>query len=95
MVRRGGLRGRETTTLVRKGVFGSVRNPIFTAMLIFRSGIALVMPNAVAIVGFVLLVLTIEVQVRVVEEPYLATKHGAGATRNTPPASADSSPAWG
>lgn len=66
----------ETTTLVRQGVFGLVRNPIFTAMLMFGLGIALVTPNIVAIVGFALLVLTIEVQVRVVEEPYLATKHG-------------------
>ena len=66
----------ETTTLVRQGVFGLVRNPIFTAMFVFGVGIALVTPNAVALVGFALLVLTIEVQVRVVEEPYLATKHG-------------------
>ena len=66
----------ETTTLVRKGVFGFVRNPIFTAMLTFGLGIALVTPNVVAVVGFVLLVATIEIQVRVVEEPYLSTKHG-------------------
>ena len=66
----------ETTTLVHQGVFGIVRNPIFSAMIAFGLGIALVTPNVVAIVGFVLLVLTIEVQVRVVEETYLATKHG-------------------
>ena len=66
----------ETTTLVRQGVFGIVRNPIFTAMLIFGLGIALVTPNVLAIVGLVLLVVTIEVQVRVVEEPYLSTTHG-------------------
>jgi|SRR6185312_9375282 len=66
----------ETTTLVRQGVFGLVRNPIFTAMLVFGFGIALVTPNILAIIGFALLVLTIEVQVRVVEEPYLASKHG-------------------
>ena len=66
----------ETTTLVRSGVFGWVRNPIFTAMLTFGLGIALVTPNVVAIVGFVLLVATIELQVRVVEEPYLLTVHG-------------------
>ncbi len=71
-----GVDPNETTTLVRTGVFGLVRNPIFTAMLIFGLGIALVTPNVVAIVGFVLLVLTIEVQVRAVEEPYLSTKHG-------------------
>ena len=45
-------------------------------MFVFGLGIALVTPNVVAIAGFLLLVLTIEVQVRVVEEPYLATKHG-------------------
>jgi protein-S-isoprenylcysteine O-methyltransferase Ste14 len=66
----------ETTTLVRTGVFGWVRNPIFTAMLTFGLGIALVTPNVVAIVGFLLLVATIELQVRVVEEPYLLTVHG-------------------
>jgi protein-S-isoprenylcysteine O-methyltransferase Ste14 len=67
----------ETTTLVRNGVFGLVRNPIFTAMLIFGLGIALVTPNVIAIAGFVLLVLTIELQVRAVEEPYLTMTHGA------------------
>ena len=61
----------ERTTLVRSGVFGRVRNPIFTAMLTFGAGIALVTPNLVALVGFVLLVGSIELQVRVVEEPYL------------------------
>jgi protein-S-isoprenylcysteine O-methyltransferase Ste14 len=66
----------ETTTLVRIGVFGCVRNPIFTAMITFGFGIALVTPNLVAIAGFVLLVVTIELQVRVVEEPYLLTVHG-------------------
>ena len=66
----------ETTTLVRAGVFGWVRNPIFTAMLLFGFGIALVTPNVVAIAGFVLLIVTIELQVRVVEEPYLLTVHG-------------------
>jgi protein-S-isoprenylcysteine O-methyltransferase Ste14 len=66
----------ETTTLVRTGVFGWVRNPIFTAMMTFGLGMALVTPNVVAIVGFVLLVATIELQVRVVEEPYLQAVHG-------------------
>lgn len=65
----------ETTTLVRSGVFGRVRNPIFTAMITFGCGIALVTPNLVALTGFVLLVVTIELQVRVVEEPCLLTKH--------------------
>ena len=67
----------ETTTLVRTGVFGRVRNPIFTAMLTFGLGIALITPNVVAILGFLLLLITIELQVRLVEEPYLLSVHGA------------------
>jgi protein-S-isoprenylcysteine O-methyltransferase Ste14 len=66
----------ETTTLVRTGVFGWVRNPIFSAMITFGLGIALVTPNPVAIAGFLLLVATIELQVRLVEEPYLTATHG-------------------
>jgi protein-S-isoprenylcysteine O-methyltransferase Ste14 len=66
----------ETTTLVRTGVFGWVRNPIFTAMMTFGLGIALLTPNLVALAGFVLLVVTIELQVRAVEEPYLLATHG-------------------
>ena len=70
-----GVDPHETTTLVRSGVFGWVRNPIFTAMLTFGLGIALVTPNIVAIVGLVLLAASIELQVRVVEEPHLLTVH--------------------
>ena len=66
----------ETTTLVRTGVFGWVRNPIFTAMITFGFGIALVTPSLVALAGFLLLVATIELQVRIVEEPHLLTVHG-------------------
>lgn len=73
-----GVDPEETTTLVRTGVFGRVRNPIFTAMLIFGFGIALITPNLVAIAGFLLLLATIEMQVRVVEEPYLLATHGDG-----------------
>ncbi|MFE7718781.1 methyltransferase family protein [Nocardia rhizosphaerihabitans] len=72
-----GVDASETTSLVRTGVFGLARNPIFTAMLVFAAGIAVIIPNAVALVAFVLLLVTIELQVRVVEEPYLARVHGA------------------
>lgn len=71
-----GVDEQETTTLVHTGVFGRVRNPIYTAMFTFGLGIALLTPNLVACVGFVLLVTTIELQVRRVEEPYLLRRHG-------------------
>ena len=63
-------------------------------MFVFGFGIALVTPNVVAIVGFVMLVVTIEVQVRVVEEPYLSATHG-DPTATTLLASGASSPGSG
>jgi protein-S-isoprenylcysteine O-methyltransferase Ste14 len=66
----------ETTNLVRTGVFGWVRNPIFTAILTFALGVALVTPNVVAVIALALLFLSIELQVRLVEEPYLLGAHG-------------------
>ncbi|OBI79939.1 isoprenylcysteine carboxylmethyltransferase family protein [Mycobacterium sp. E740] len=71
-----GVDAGETTTLVRTGVFGRVRNPIFAAMMVFGLGIALVTPNLVAFAGFLLLVATIEAHVRLVEEPHLLNTHG-------------------
>lgn len=71
-----GVDPNERTELVRTGVFSHVRNPIFTAMLIFGAGVALVTPNVLALAAFVLLLVTIEMQVRTVEEPYLAVAHG-------------------
>jgi protein-S-isoprenylcysteine O-methyltransferase Ste14 len=71
-----GVDERERTALVRTGLFGWVRNPIYTAMFAFVLGAALVTPNLVAIAGFVLLVATIELHVRRVEEPYLLRTHG-------------------
>jgi protein-S-isoprenylcysteine O-methyltransferase Ste14 len=71
-----GVDTRETTTLVSTGIFGWVRNPIFTAMLTFASGSALMTPNLLAVSGLVLLTTSIELQVRVVEEPHLLAAHG-------------------
>ncbi|MBB4856447.1 protein-S-isoprenylcysteine O-methyltransferase Ste14 [Mycobacteroides chelonae] len=72
-----GVDTRETTTLVSTGVFGWVRNPIFTAMLTFAAGSALMAPNPLALSGCAVLLVSIELQVRVVEEPYLLAAHGA------------------
>lgn len=72
-----GVDTNEVTTLIRSGVFGRVRNPIFTAMIVFAVGIALITPNLLALIGLALLIVTIELQVRVVEEPYLLATHGA------------------
>lgn len=66
----------ERTDLVTTGPFALVRNPIFTAMALTGLGLALMVPNAVAVAGAVLLLVALHLQVRVVEEPYLLRAHG-------------------
>lgn len=70
-----GVQETEYTDLVTHGPFALVRNPIFTAMIATGAGVALMVPNAVALIGWLLLVLAIQLQVRVVEEPYLIRQH--------------------
>jgi protein-S-isoprenylcysteine O-methyltransferase Ste14 len=66
----------ERTALVTGGAFALARNPIFTAMTATTLGLALMVPNPVAVAAVVLLVVSIQVQVRAVEEPYLTRTHG-------------------
>ena len=66
----------ERTALVTTGPFGLVRNPIFAAMLPTALGLTLLVPSWVALAGLAGLLLALELQVRVVEEPYLRQVHG-------------------
>jgi protein-S-isoprenylcysteine O-methyltransferase Ste14 len=66
----------ERTQLVTGGPFAFARNPIFTGMLSVASGLALLVPNLCALLAVVSLVVAIELQVRLVEEPYLLGTHG-------------------
>lgn len=66
----------ERTALVTTGPFAHVRNPIFAAMLPTALGLALLAPSPVAMAALVALAVALELQVRVVEEPYLAAAHG-------------------
>ena len=66
----------ERTELVTDGPFAIVRNPIFAAMLPTSLGLALMVPSWVAFAGLAALLLALELQVRVVEEPYLLRAHG-------------------
>lgn len=64
------------TALVAAGPFRWVRNPIFTAMSLATLGLALLVPNVVSLIGVAALALALEIQVRLVEEPYLHRVHG-------------------
>ena len=66
----------ERTALVPAGAFALVSNPLFTATLVTGAGLALIVPNAVAILGSARLLVAIELQVKVVEEPFLRRPHG-------------------
>ncbi|ADG87174.1 methyltransferase family protein [Thermobispora bispora] len=71
----------ERTDLVTTGAFAMVRNPIFTAMMITAAGLAAMVPNVVSLAALALTVVSIEVQVRAVEEPYLLRVHGEAYAR--------------
>jgi protein-S-isoprenylcysteine O-methyltransferase Ste14 len=71
-----GVDENERTELVTEGPFALVRNPIFAAMIPTSLGLALMVPNVVALAGFAALVVALEIQVRLVEEPYLRAVHG-------------------
>lgn len=71
-----GVDHEETTNLVTSGPFAWVRNPIFAAMIPTALGLTMMVPNVAAIAGLIGLVTALELQVRIVEEPYLRQVHG-------------------
>ena len=70
----------ERTQLVTQGLFSYSRNPIFASMILAALGLALMLPNLVALVSLASLALAIQIQVRLIEEPYLRGIHGARYT---------------
>ncbi|MCV7024315.1 isoprenylcysteine carboxylmethyltransferase family protein [Mycolicibacterium novocastrense] len=75
-----GIDETERTPLVTTGAFGVVRNPIFTAAIVAFCGLALMVPNLVAVAGVAVMLIGIQVQVRLAEEPYLRRVHGPAYT---------------
>ncbi len=71
-----GVAESETTALVTTGAFALARNPIFTATVATAAGLTAMVPNAISLAALLLAVVSIEVQVRAVEEPYLLRVHG-------------------
>jgi protein-S-isoprenylcysteine O-methyltransferase Ste14 len=67
----------ERTTLVTTGVFGVIRNPVFSAMVAAQAGVVLMVPTWPSVLALVALVVAVELQVRAIEEPYLRAMHGS------------------
>lgn len=76
-----GVQAGERTELVTGGLFARVRNPIFTGMALVAVGTALLVPNAPSLLGAALAVVTLQAQVRLVEEPNLLAVHGTAYER--------------
>src|SRR6187549_39004 len=76
-----GVESEERTELVTDGLFALVRNPIYSAMIPTVLGLALMVPSPVALIALAGLGLALELQVRVVEEPFLLRAHGASYAR--------------
>ncbi|WP_194832910.1 isoprenylcysteine carboxylmethyltransferase family protein [Nocardia sp. XZ_19_369] len=59
------------TTLVTDGPFRWVRNPVLTGVATTFIGLALMTPNPVALAALAIILGGLQIQVRLVEEPYL------------------------
>lgn len=70
-----GVDAAERTALVTHGMFAHVRNPTFTAMVLAQAGVLLMVPTWVSALALLALVVAVQLQVRAVEEPYLARVH--------------------
>ncbi len=71
----------ERTSLITHGLYGWIRNPIYSGIFLFGIGFILMVPHPWALASAALVFASIELQVRKVEEPYLRELHG-GAYEN-------------
>jgi protein-S-isoprenylcysteine O-methyltransferase Ste14 len=70
-----GVKDEERTTLVTGGWFALCRNPIYTSMIVGWLGLALLVPTWLGLAAVAVITAGLELQVRFVEEPYLARTH--------------------
>lgn len=73
---RGDVDPNARTRLVTDGPFRLVRNPILTCTAVTVVGLGLMVPNVLSVLMLAALVVSMQVQVRLVEEPYLMRVHG-------------------
>jgi len=71
-----GVDDRERTELVTRGAFRLVRNPVYSAIQLTTIGLAMLCSTPLAWFACVVQLFALEMQVRAVEEPYLARVHG-------------------
>ena len=67
----------EKTDLVTGGLYAFVRNPIYSGVFLFCIGLLVVLPHILMLFFLATAWMSIELQVRFVEEPHLRSLHGA------------------
>lgn len=73
----------EKTDLVTGGLYALVRNPIYTGVFLFCIGLLVLLPHVLMLFFLATAWLSIELQVRFVEEPHLRGLHGADYEKYT------------
>ena len=71
-----GVDPEEQTQLITHGLYQWVRNPIYSGMFLSGIGFGLLLPQVLTLIAEILIFLSVYVQVRWVEEPYLLATHG-------------------
>jgi protein-S-isoprenylcysteine O-methyltransferase Ste14 len=69
------------TALVTTGPFAVVRNPVLACTEVTAAGLALLLPNVLGLLMLAMVLIGHQMQVRLVEEPYLARVHGEAYRR--------------
>ncbi len=67
----------EKTDLVMSGLYTLARNPIYSGVFLFCTGLLVLLPHILMLLFLAAAFLSIEMQVRFVEEPHLRDLHGA------------------
>ncbi len=67
----------ERTDLVTGGLYAFGRNPIYSGVFLFCTGLLVLLPHIYMLIFLATAWLSIELQVRFVEEPHLRNLHGA------------------
>lgn len=66
----------EKTKLVTTGIYGKIRNPIYTGCIVFGTGLLLLAPHVLFVITGLVGYFSVRAYVRDIEEPYLVKLHG-------------------